>query len=335
VTLRFDSSASGMQVIVYRFMCIVLLVSPLEAESDTLTLSKEGPKTAYEGDLIEYSLEILNTGGSAIEGIEVLDALPVEVDFVDATPTPDGMYNPVTGAWTLPALGTGEQDNTAGLTIQALVGTNLSADTATFVSTTNRADIVAPILPEPITAEVTTNIVCAFCIDWEILSVKPDFEGKVDDDGYKDRYLFYVKVINNGPVKSEATVRATHFSISGGGGGYGNVGLSPAEPVAVSLDAGEIKTLTYSTNWQNGPESDYKVSWEFEINDASLMDPILPNTASGSFNGDVKGGSGGGGCTISEQKAIDTLWLFFLILCCIRFVSVKEHGFWTSDKLTS
>ena len=119
--LSFDSIASGMRVMVYRFMCIVLLVSPLEAESDTLTLRKEGPKAAYEGDLIEYALVILNTGGSAIVGIEVLDALPVEVDYVDATSTLDGMYNPVTKAWKLPALGSGEQDNTAGLKIQALV----------------------------------------------------------------------------------------------------------------------------------------------------------------------------------------------------------------------
>lgn len=322
MTLRVDSSASSMRVMTCRFMCIVLLVSPLEAVSDMLTLSKVGPKTAYEGDLIEYSLEILNTGGSATGGIEVLDALPVEVDFVDATSTPDGMYNPVTGAWTLPALGTGEQDNTAGLTIQALVETNLIVDPAMFVIVTNQADIISPIIHEPITAKTITNIVCAFCIDWEILSVEPGFEDKVEDYEYKSKYLFYVKVTNNGPAKSEATVRATHFSLSGGG--FGNVELSPSEPVAVSLEVGEVKTLTYSTGWKNGPESDYKMSWEFEINDVSLVDPILPNTASGSFKGDVKGGSGGGGgCTINEQKAIDTLWLFFLILCCIWFVMRK------------
>ena len=98
--------------------------------------------------------------------------------------------------------------------------------------------------------------------------------------------------------------------------------LSPAEPVTVSLDVGEVKTLTYSTGWKNGPDSDYKMSWEFEINDIFLIDPILPNTASGSFKGNVKGGSGGGGgCTISEQGAIDTVWLRLLILTCIWYVS--------------
>ena len=303
-------------------MFMALLVVPFEAVGDTLTLGKEGPKTAYEGDLIEYSLGVLNTGVSPIEGMEVLDALPVEVDFVDATSTPDAVYDPVSGTWTLPTLGSGEHENAAGLTIQALVRANLIVDPAMFVSVTNEADIISPILPEPITAKAITNIVCAFCIDWEILSVEPGFEDKVEDNEYKSKYLFYVKVANNGPAKSEATVRATHFSLSGGG--FGNVELSPSEPVAVSLEAGEVKTLTYSTGWKNGPDSDYEMSWEFEINDVSLVDPILPNTVSGSFKGDVKGGSGGGGgCMINEQEAIDTVWLFFLILTCIWYFGRK------------
>ena len=321
VMLRVESSLYCMAVRICRLMLVALIFAPLEAVSVTLTLSKEGPKTAYEGEVIEYSLEIVNTGNSAIEGIEVLEALPMEVDFVDATPTPGGVYNPVTGVWALQILATVEQDNTAGLTIQALVGTNLIADPAMFISTTNRADIVVPVLPEPITAEVITNIVCGFCIDWEILSVEPDIEDKVDNDGYKSKYIFYVKIANNGPVKSDATVQITHFGISGGG--VGHVELNPSQPVAVSLDAGKVQTITYSTGWTNGPDSDFKVSWGFEVNDVSLMDPILSNTASGSFEGDVKGGSGGGGCTISEQKAIDILWLFFLILTCVWYSNRK------------
>ena len=45
-------------------------------------LTKEGPKTAYEGDVIEYTLEIENSGMTIIEGAEVL--VRCHTDTVDA-----------------------------------------------------------------------------------------------------------------------------------------------------------------------------------------------------------------------------------------------------------
>ena len=97
----------------------MLLGFPLQGASATLSLSKDGPETAREGDLIEYSLEVVNEGAASVAGIEVLDTLPAEVQFVQATPTPGGTYNSTNGVWTLPTLGTDANDKTAGLQIQA------------------------------------------------------------------------------------------------------------------------------------------------------------------------------------------------------------------------
>jgi hypothetical protein len=44
------------------YILAVLLVVPQPCFGGTISLIKEGPKTAYEGDLIEYTLESVNTG---------------------------------------------------------------------------------------------------------------------------------------------------------------------------------------------------------------------------------------------------------------------------------
>ena len=274
----------------------------------------EGPRTAYEGDLIGYSLVVENTGTTSIESGEVLDKLPITLEFADAIPTPGGIYDPVSGIWTLPTLGTDENSKTAGLRIQAIVQADLIADPTEYVTSINMAEVISPVFPEMIQVEVRTNIVCAFCIDWEISSVDLGYEDDWDNDKYKSKFLFYVHVVNNGPVPSEAMVSNIYFNISGGG--YGTVSLSPSEPVSVSLDINESQTITYSTGWIDGPDSDYELIWEFAVSDVALLDPILPNTASGSWKGDVEGspGGGGGGCSISKQNTFDPLWLLLPML---------------------
>ena len=318
-------------------LCMGIFVTQIAYSATTLTLSMEGPKTAYEGDLIEYSLVVENTGTTSIEGGEVLDKLPATLEFADAIPTPGGIYDLASGIWTLPSLGAGEIGKTAGLLIQAIVQADLIADPTEYVTSINIAEVISPVFPETIQAEVRTNIVCAFCIDWEISSVDLGYEDDFDDDKYKSKFLFYVRVVNNGPVESKAKVSNTYFNISGGG--YGSVSLSPSDPVAVSLDTNESQTITYSTGWIDGPDSDYELIWEFAISDVALLDPILPNTASGSWKGDVEGspGGGGGGCSISKQNTFDPLWLLLLMLfglyhrenklrmkCSIEPVDVRE-----------
>jgi hypothetical protein len=107
------------------------------------------------------------------------------------------------------------------------------------------------------------------------------------------RYILYVTVANNGPVASQGSLKSTYFNVS-----YApSLTLQPSLPVMVSIDAGEMKTFLYSTNWAEGPESNYTVSWEFAITDDALLDPVEPNTVSGSWTGIVT--EGGDGCFIA------------------------------------
>jgi len=271
----------------------VLLGFPLQGAGAALSLSKDGPKTAREGDLIEYSLEVINEGAASVAGIEVLDTLPAEVQFVQATPTPGGTYNSINGVWTLPTLGTGANDKTAGLQIQVLVNQNLINNPDEVVDITNRAEVIVPLDQTPLEAKVSTNIICSFCINWEIESVTFDYE--IDDIDLDDdydwevamRFFLWVKVANNGPVTSDATVSVTRFDVLGIG--LGAVTLFPDAPVAVTLDPGQTQTIEFKSGRVEGDDYDFTAFWEFAVSDIALLDPVLPNTASGSYYNDVNG----------------------------------------------
>ena len=269
--------------------------------SENLTLTKNGPKTAREGDLIEYRLEIVNEGSVRIDGIEVLDTLPVTVEFLQSVSTPSGLYDSVTGIWTLTRLGTSEVDRSAELRLQALVRSNLLVEPNDVAVAINRARITTPETAEPIEAELATNILCAFCIDWEILSVSLASDSRVDiqHETVELRFDLHVQVTNNGPIESEGTVRATDFSVIGGNFNPTLI-LGPTLPVAVALAPGETQTVTFGTNWADWPNSKYTIAWEFQVVDTSLIDPVMPNTVSGSYTGEgYDNDSGGGGCFIA------------------------------------
>ncbi|MGB5259346.1 MAG: DUF11 domain-containing protein [Gammaproteobacteria bacterium] len=265
----------------------VLLVFPLADACAALTLTKDGPKTAREGDLVEYRLEVVNDGMTSVAGVGVLDTLPAELTFVQATPTPGGAYDSTTSVWSLPTLGTDAASKTAGLRLEVMVNQNLIANPTDVLTATNRAEVIAPVVQMPLEAQANTNIVCAFCIDWAILSVQLDSAYTSFPDPFELRLFLDVEVANNGPIASDATVSVMHFDISGGG--YGAVALFPVLPVAVSLNAGEAQMLTFATNWLPVPDSAYTVSWEFGVNDVALLDPIMPNIAAGSWTGTVEG----------------------------------------------
>jgi uncharacterized repeat protein (TIGR01451 family) len=284
-----------------QLLCVLLFGVPIAAASESLTLTKSGAKTAREGDLIEYRLQVVNEGTVNMSGVEVLDVLPGTVDFVQAVSTPGGLFEPATGIWMPPSLGTGEDDRTAELQLQALVSNGLLADPDDVALVVNRARIATPQTPEPIEAEVATNILCPFCIDWEILSVSLDMDFRVDTDHETTelRFDLHVQVINNGPIASEGTVSAVDFRAVHGNF-HPTLILNPTLPVAVALAPGETHIITFGTNWSDWPDTDYTIAWEFQVADASLMDPVPPNTASGSFTDEgYDNDSGGGGCFIA------------------------------------
>ena len=108
-----------------RVVLAALCAIPAVPVAETLNLTKSGPSTAREGDLIEYRLEVVNQGTASVAGVQVLDTLPDAVEFVQAVSTPAGLFDPATGIWSLPPLGTGAEDGAAGLRLQALVRSGL------------------------------------------------------------------------------------------------------------------------------------------------------------------------------------------------------------------
>jgi len=218
---------------------------------------------------------------------------------VQATPTPGGTYNSTNGIWTLPTLGTNTDDKTARLQIQALVNQNLINDPADVVSTTNRAEVIAPPEQTPLEVQVTTKVVCSFCIDWEIESVTYNWDlveiNPGADDDLVVLFFLWVRVTNNGPVASDATLSVTKFDIRGGG--FGTVTLFPDAPVAVTLDPGQTQTIEFKSGKEEGDDFDFTAFWEVVISDVALLDPVLPNTASGYYSNEVD--DAGGDCFVA------------------------------------
>lgn len=296
-----------------------LLVLPLTATSAELSLSMEGPGIVREGDLIEYQVTLVNEGTAALDGIEVLDKLPNDTDFVDATALPFGTYDSLTGIWTIPSLGTGEKDRKASLTLQVLVHANLLAGPDDIGELVNRAEVISPRLVTTEKPAVTSRVICPFCNDWEMLS--PRIRTRLSGDEYSYdsvRFVFDVYVANNGPVESDATVTATYFSVSGGG--LGNMQLKPYSPVEITLQAGKSRSVRFLTTWEDLPESNYWITADFEVNDVSLHDPIRPNAVSATWKGKGNGGdsSSGGGCTLNPKNGVDPLWLLLVLLPLVR-----------------
>ncbi len=263
-----------------------------KAAHASLDFTMDAAKTARENDLIEYSLEIVNRGAIDVAGVVVRDVLPAEVQFVRATPTPGGTYDSNTGTWTLPTLGTAANGERAGLRIEVLVDQNLIADPTDVVAITNRAEVIAPPAQVPLEATANTNVVCSFCNDWKIESVKFDFELdnieiccypvglRVRD--FDVRFHFSLTVTNNGPVTSTAVVGVTSFDLSTPG--FHPVVLQPSLPVAVTLDPGQSQLVEFDSPWVDGDEEDaeFEASWQFSIADQALTDPVEPNSVSGS-----------------------------------------------------
>jgi uncharacterized repeat protein (TIGR01451 family) len=295
------SSRPSRSVLRLLSVLILLFGFPFAAVSENLTLTKNAPTTAREGDLIEYQLQAVNQGSVSVDGAQVQDTLPATANFVEAVSTPGGVYEPATGIWTLPSLGTGDDDRAAELRLQALVSSDLLADPSDVVLVINQARVATPQTPEPVEAEVTTSILCPFCVDWEILSVSLASDVRVDIDRQNTelRFDLHVQVTNNGPIASEGTVTAVDFSVLHGNF-HPTLILGPALPVAVALAPGETQIITYGTNWSDWPDTDYTIAWEFAVADTSLMDPVMPNTVSGSYTGEgYDNDSGGGGCFIA------------------------------------
>jgi len=284
---RFQGSPTPSILSMLPIALAMLLGTPAVAEGETLSLTKSGPSTAREGDLITYRLKVVNQGTVNVSGIQLLDMLPDAVEFEQAESTPGGAFDPATGIWALPPLGTGAEDSAAALQLQVLVRSGLLSDPNDTVAATNSAALVTPEPSQQSTAQVTTNILCPFCIDWEILSIAFNTEHRAQPPNFREtRFALDVQITNNGPVGSEGSVSVIRFDVSGGNFSPA-LSLVPSLPVPVSLDVADTQTITFTTNWTEGPFSTYTISWEFEVSDASLLDPVLPNTAAGSWTGDA------------------------------------------------
>ena len=73
--------------------------------SVNVTISKNGPTTANQGNNITYTITYKNVGTYKATGVVITETYPSEVEFISATPAPDEGTN---NQWTIGNLAPGD-----------------------------------------------------------------------------------------------------------------------------------------------------------------------------------------------------------------------------------
>ena len=82
------------------------ITTPVQAFADLAVSKTDDPDPVVPGSFLTYTLEVVNHGPNDAEGVMVTDTLPLEVTFVDATPTEISGPNPL--VWNLRTMAVSE-----------------------------------------------------------------------------------------------------------------------------------------------------------------------------------------------------------------------------------
>ena len=70
------------------FLALILWASPAWAQTATLTVNKtDSPDPAIEGEILNYNIEVTNTGEDPATNVTLTDDLPAGTTFVSASTT--------------------------------------------------------------------------------------------------------------------------------------------------------------------------------------------------------------------------------------------------------
>ncbi|MEZ4914032.1 MAG: DUF11 domain-containing protein [Chitinophagales bacterium] len=172
-------------------------IFPVDMPQIDLELSKTVNYQVVEnGDIITYTISIVNKGPDAATGVSVYDQLPYGIQFVGAS----GNYNPATGIWYVGNLGVNQ---TATLYVYAFV-TNITGPITNIaeVETANETDIDStpgdnnnnPNVDDYDDEDSATIIPTQQYIDLELTKVVNQTQVQVGDE-----ITYTLSIINKGP----------------------------------------------------------------------------------------------------------------------------------------
>jgi len=126
-------------------------VSPT-VSADLMLIKTVDDATPNEGDAVNYTITVTNSGPGPATVVQVMDLLPAGVSFVSAVPA-QGTYDAITGDWFVGNLGVGSSVN---LLIQADVDAGTGGSTITNTVT---IDFLSQVDPNPGNDIASVNIV--------------------------------------------------------------------------------------------------------------------------------------------------------------------------------
>ena len=164
--------------------------TPLNRNAD-VEVTKTAPTTVLVGDTVAIGITAFNHGPGAATGVEVTDVLPAGFTFVSSAPT-QGVYDPVTGVWTVGALAL---DGQAQLVIMA-TATSPGAITNVAVKTGQNE-------PDPNTNNDSGGTITSSAPAADVLVLKNVDRSEVL---VGESVTFTVRAINRGPSPATGVV---------------------------------------------------------------------------------------------------------------------------------
>jgi len=137
---------------------------PAPPEIPEFEIKKEGPAEANWGETITYTITLNNIGPDATN-VVISDYLPTQAEFVDALPTYTYDASTKTVTWTYDSM---TSQDSKSLWVKATLKGECGS------TATNKAEVNADSLPEAMSSEVDTKIVCKVVYHQNFFSGYPD-----------------------------------------------------------------------------------------------------------------------------------------------------------------
>jgi choice-of-anchor A domain-containing protein/uncharacterized repeat protein (TIGR01451 family) len=179
-----------------------------------LAVTKTADKTSgNNGDIINYTITVSNTGTSQAQNVVVSDQLPAILSFISSTPA--GVFNPSTGTWSVGTLNAG---SSASIVIKTQL--NYSNSGANSFSLGTAADYNAFILDTLIqpSSDVQGKLAVGSSCDIHNYSVGDQLPANSGDVLVVGNHLTFIsgRVYNGATVYQNYITSTTEFTSDGG-----------------------------------------------------------------------------------------------------------------------
>lgn len=214
-------------------------------EKLTVKIEKKAPTQVDNGQIINYTINVTNLASSSAE-IQVTDALPSGVEFVDANPKPDKIGNPL--VWFLKNVG-GNQIKAITLSVKPTISDAWIQNNVEAINLSTSGGGVSPGGGEAPTQDncgkyLLNNPLGNFG-DPTCNFMKDDLFNLIKQNDPENAIEWFNGIV---PCESSYNPNAYNFDSTSGFGGYGLYQMNPAGKGTGQFDRGDVDWRFQTSN---------------------------------------------------------------------------------------